>query len=212
MRLPVPGPRDLLAVIEKGADQVDQLLGAVPRVLALLDQAEVLLLRASAAVDQVEAVTRDAAAVVVRADATVEGAELLVARSDGLVTRLAALLDALEPSLTKLQPTLETLADTTHPEEVAALVRRGDVRAAVAAYEGDLLPGTNAPALVELAEYLAVSVREALLAKPDPEAVLRYSELAPYDVQVLEVCLVALGQREHPAKPLLKGRLAVARR
>jgi hypothetical protein len=100
----------------------------------------------------------------------------------------------------------------TDVDDVLALVRRGDVRAAVAAYEGDLLPGTNAPALVELAEYLAVSVREALLAKPDPEAVLRYSELAPYDVQVLEVCLAALGQREHPAKPLLKGRLAVARR
>lgn len=100
----------------------------------------------------------------------------------------------------------------TDVDDVLALVRRGDVRAAVAAYEGDLLPGTNAPALVELAEYLAVSVREALLAKPDPEAVLRYSELAPYDVQVLEVCLATLGEREHPAKPLLKGRLAVARR
>ena len=84
--------------------------------------------------------------------------------------------------------------------------------AAVAAYGGDLLPGTNAPALVELAEYLAVSVREALLADPDPTAVLRYSELAPYDTEVIEVCLAALGGREHPAKPLLKGRLAVARR
>ena len=53
-------------------------------------------------------------------------------------------------------------------------------------------------------------VREALLANPDPTAVVRYSELAPYDVEVLEVCLAALGERPHPAKPLLKGRLAVA--
>jgi hypothetical protein len=65
---------------------------------------------------------------------------------------------------------------------------------------------------VELAEYLAVSVREALLAQPDPTAVLRYSELAPYDDQVVEACLVALGGREHPAKALLKGRLAAGRR
>ena len=82
----------------------------------------------------------------------------------------------------------------------------------MAAYDGDLLPGTNAPALVELAEYLAVSVREALLADPDPTAVLRYTELAPYDIEVIEVCLATLGAREHPVKPLLKGRLAVARR
>jgi hypothetical protein len=97
-------------------------------------------------------------------------------------------------------------------DEVLAHLRRGEVRAAVAAYAGDLLPGTEAPALVELAEYLAVSVREALLAQPDPTAVLRYSELAPYDEQVVEACLAALGEREHPAKALLKGRLAAGRR
>jgi hypothetical protein len=53
-------------------------------------------------------------------------------------------------------------------------------------------------------------MREALLADPEPHAVIRYSELAPYDTEVLEVCLAALGDRPHPAKPLLKGRLAVA--
>ena len=57
-------------------------------------------------------------------------------------------------------------------------------RAAVDAYGGDLLPGTNSPALTELAEYVAVAVREALLADPQPDAVLRYSELAPYDTEV----------------------------
>ena len=77
-------------------------------------------------------------------------------------------------------------------------------------YGGDLLPGTESPALVELGEYVAVAMREALLADPEPQAVIRYSELAPYDTEVLEVCLAALGDRPHPAKPLLKGRLAVA--
>ena len=81
---------------------------------------------------------------------------------------------------------------------------------AVASYGGDLLPGTESPALVELGEYVAVALREALLANPEPHAVVRYSELAPYDAEVLEVCLAALGDRPHPAKPLLKGRLAVA--
>jgi transcriptional regulator of acetoin/glycerol metabolism len=103
-----------------------------------------------------------------------------------------------------------TMPVTTDVDTVMAAVGRGDVAAALAAYGGDLLPGTNSPALSELGEYVAVAVREALLANPQPEAVVRYSELAPYDAEVFEVCLARLGDRPHPAKPLLKGRLAVA--
>ena len=103
-----------------------------------------------------------------------------------------------------------TLPVSTDIDDVLDALRRGDAAAAIACYGGDLLPGTESPALVELGEFVAVSMREALLANPDPEAVIRYSELAPYDTEVLEVCLAALGDRPHPAKPLLKGRLAVA--
>ena len=53
-------------------------------------------------------------------------------------------------------------------------------------------------------------MREALLADPDPTAVLRYVELAPHDTEVVERSLAALGTRDHPAKALLKGRLAAA--
>jgi hypothetical protein len=100
---------------------------------------------------------------------------------------------------------------TTDVEQVLSLLRRGRVSAAVDAYGGDLLPGTNSPALTELAEYVAVAVREALLADPHPDAVMRYSELAPYDAEVVEACLARLAPG-HPAVPLLKGRLAVAGR
>lgn len=103
-----------------------------------------------------------------------------------------------------------TLPVITDVEEVQRLLRRGDVRAAVRAYGGDLLPGTESPSLVQVGDYLAVSVREALLAHPDPDAVLRYSEIAPYDTEVVEVCLAAL-PIHHPVTPLLKGRLAAAR-
>jgi transcriptional regulator of acetoin/glycerol metabolism len=98
----------------------------------------------------------------------------------------------------------------TDVEHVLSLLRRGRVGAAVDAYGGDLLPGTNSPALAEMAEYVAVAVREALLANPQPDAVLRYSELAPYDAEVVESCLARL-LPTHPAVPLLKARLAVAR-
>ncbi|WP_336275735.1 hypothetical protein [Nocardioides sp. B-3] len=101
---------------------------------------------------------------------------------------------------------------TTDIDEVQRRLRIGDVRAALEAYGGDLLPGTDAPAPVEMGDYLAVSVREALLVNPDPDAVLRYIELAPYDTYVIEACTAALGQRNHPAAPLLKGRLAAAGR
>jgi transcriptional regulator of acetoin/glycerol metabolism len=103
-----------------------------------------------------------------------------------------------------------TMPVVTDVEEVQRLLRRGDVRAAVRAYGGDLLPGTDSPALVQMGDYLAVSVREALLAHPDPDAVLRYSELAPYDTAVVEACLAALPVH-HPVVPLLKGKLASLR-
>ena len=34
---------------------------------------------------------------------------------------------------------------------------------------------------------------------------VRYCEIAPYDVEVLEVCLAALGDRPHPAKAAAQG-------
>lgn len=101
---------------------------------------------------------------------------------------------------------------TTDVEQVLAHVRRGHVAAAVEAYGGDLLPGTNSPALTELAEYVAVALREALLVDPQPDAVLRYAEFAPYDTAVVESALRALAGRSHPAVPLLRARLAAAAR
>ena len=98
----------------------------------------------------------------------------------------------------------------TDVEHVLDLLRRGRVADAVEAYGGDLLPGTNSPALAELGEYVAVALREALIARPEPDAVLRYAELAPYDTSVVEAALLALGGRAHPAVPLLKARLAAA--
>lgn len=134
MRLPVPGPRDVLSALERGGDQVEAMLGAVPRALALLDRAEALLDGAGVAVDRVREVTEAADVVVVRAGGVVDDAEVAVAR-------VATLTDSLEPSLTKLQPALETLADTTHPDEVAALVRLVDTLPELTArVETDVLP------------------------------------------------------------------------
>ncbi len=80
MRLPVPGPRDVLSALERGGDQVEALMGAVPRMLALLDQAEVLVARAAGVIDRVEAVAEAAAGEVARVATVVEGATLQIDR------------------------------------------------------------------------------------------------------------------------------------
>jgi hypothetical protein len=104
-----------------------------------------------------------------------------------------------------------TIPVRTDVDRVLGLIRRGDVSAAVDAYGGDLLPGTNSPALTELGDFVAVAVRESLMADPRPSAVLRYTALAPYDTEVVEVALAALGDRPHPARALLRARLAATR-
>ena len=108
MRLPVPGPRDVIDAVGRGAESIEALLTAVPRMLALVDRADEL-------VAAIGAVAERADALVTRTGVVVDGAETQM-------NRITPLLDAFEPSLTKLQPTIEKLAETTHPEEVEALV------------------------------------------------------------------------------------------
>jgi transcriptional regulator of acetoin/glycerol metabolism len=103
-----------------------------------------------------------------------------------------------------------TVGVRTDVDTVLGLLRRGEVGAAVDAYGGDLFPGTSSPALTQLADYVAVAVREALLADPQPGAVMRYSTLAPYDTEVIEAALARLTDSRHPARALLRGRLAAA--
>ncbi|OUZ12386.1 histidine kinase [Aeromicrobium sp. PE09-221] len=99
----------------------------------------------------------------------------------------------------------------TDVETVLDLLRAGRVSEAVHAYGGDLMPGTDSPVLMELGEVVAVAIREALLADPNPVAVVRYSELVPHDGEVIEAGLRAMGSAPHPSRALLKARLAVAR-
>ena len=103
-----------------------------------------------------------------------------------------------------------TMAVTVDADIVVQRVERGDVRGAVTAYGGEVMPGTDSPALIEFADFVAVSVREALLVDPHPDAVVRYSEVVPHDTEVIEHCLHRLGNRAHPARSLLRARLAVA--
>lgn len=163
MRLPVPGPRDVWQLIERGGDAVEQLLGAVPRLVSLLEDAERLVVRAARLVDDIDATRTAADEVVARTDRTVTRADAVVGRSDVLLglleplnERLGALLDSLEPPLTRLQPVLERLAETTAEHEVDAMVELIDHLPALAhKMEVDIVPvldslSTVAPDLHDL--------------------------------------------------------------
>ena len=119
MRFPgVPGPRDLLTVAERTGELVEQLIGALPRVMKLLDAAE--------------RIVADVQDLLVRLEETHGAADALIASATATEARLVDLMDRLEPSLTALQPTLARLAETTDPREVDALVSLVDQLPALA--------------------------------------------------------------------------------
>jgi hypothetical protein len=121
-RVPLPGPRDLLHVFERGASSVEQLLAAVPRMLALLDDAQRVLERVDGLIDRIEQTRSAADTVVQRTDEVAARAEHLLGGTSTLVDRMTPLLDRTEPPLVRLLPTLERLSETTDPREVDALV------------------------------------------------------------------------------------------
>ena len=69
--------------------------------------------------------------------------------------------------------------------DVLLRLRAGDVAGATERYGGELLPGSESPALAEFGNFVTVALRNALLSDPDPAAVQRYLELAPYDLDLL---------------------------
>jgi ABC-type transporter Mla subunit MlaD len=156
MKLPFLDPRDVVRLVERGAEAVDMLLGAVPRLVTLVAEAEVLLERTSALIERIEATRSGADDVVRRTDAVVTEAERIVSSTDPLTVRLRNLLDSTEPSLVKLQPTLERLAETTDPHEVDAMVALVDHLPVIASkMETDVIPvmetlSTVAPDLHDL--------------------------------------------------------------
>jgi hypothetical protein len=77
---------------------------------------------------------------------------------------------------------LDVRCDVT---DVLHRLRVGDVAGAVERYGGELLPGSESPALAEFGHFVTVAVRNALLSEPHPAAVQRYLELTPHDLDLL---------------------------
>jgi len=77
---------------------------------------------------------------------------------------------------------LDVRCDVT---DVLHRLRAGDVAGAVDRYGGELLPGSESPALTEFGHFVTVAVRNALLSDPHPAAVQRYLEVTPHDLDLL---------------------------
>jgi hypothetical protein len=77
---------------------------------------------------------------------------------------------------------LDVRCDVT---DVLHRLRVGDVPGAVERYGGELLPGTESPALAEFGNFVTVAVRNALMSGSHPAALQRYLELAPHDLDLL---------------------------
>jgi len=76
---------------------------------------------------------------------------------------------------------LDVRCDVT---DVLHRLRAGDVAGATELYGGELLPGSESPALVEFGNFVTVAVRNALLADHHPAAVQRYLERTPHDLDL----------------------------
>jgi hypothetical protein len=77
--------------------------------------------------------------------------------------------------------------------DVLDRLRAGDVSEAVERYGGELLTWSESPALIEYGNFVTVALRTALLSDPQPAAVLRYTERAPHDLELLERCWPTAG-------------------
>lgn len=118
----IPGPSDLVKVAGQSYEAIEQAIALVPKAVGLLGDAATLVQRAGGLVGRVEALLDGVDGTSARAAALVERVEALLPDVEDTAGRAAAMVGALEPSLHTLQPTLETLAESTSPDEVRALV------------------------------------------------------------------------------------------
>ncbi len=152
MQLPFPGPSALIGVAGKGFDAVEQAMSLVPRLVVVVTEVEHIVVRVQHVLSGIEQTQQ-------RADLVVDQTAAVVERASALTDRAGPMLEHLEqfePALTRLQPVLERLAETTDPDEVAAIIAMLDLLPdLVDKLQKDIVPildtfGTVAPDLRDL--------------------------------------------------------------
>lgn len=80
--------------------------------------------------------------------------------------------------------------------ELEQLLRQGRVRAGLERYRGPLLPRSQAPGVIRARETVEESLRQAVLASGDPEALLSLAERLGDDLELWEAALAALPRQD----------------
>ncbi|MGH8970195.1 MAG: hypothetical protein ACRDV1_09635 [Actinomycetes bacterium] len=148
MRLPLPGPADVISSAVAARDAVHAALDLVPRAVDAMGRVERLLDRAEAAVARVETVATSAGKAVERSHRTLDVAEIAARDAGRAVEGVNGLLDRVDVNLTtwekplrQLAPAAQRFADTLHPDEVEAAIGLVDRMPAVLDHlENDVLP------------------------------------------------------------------------
>lgn len=123
MQLPFPGPSSLIGVAGKGLEAIEQAMSLVPRLGVIVAEVEQIVARVQGVVSGIEQTQQRAAAVVDQTAAVAARAADLTDLAGPLVEQL----EQFEPTLLRLQPILERLAETTDPDEVAAIIAMLDL-------------------------------------------------------------------------------------
>ncbi|MEJ2292950.1 MAG: hypothetical protein P8Y05_14720 [Deinococcales bacterium] len=90
--------------------------------------------------------------------------------------------------------------------KVLELLQEGRVQAALELYRGPLLPESEAPAVVELREHLEESLRQAVLASGDPDAMIDLANQQGDDLELWEETRRHLPPND-PRRPLANARI-----
>jgi hypothetical protein len=99
----------------------------------------------------------------------------------------------------------------SHVDAIDVLDRlaHGDLAGALERYAGPLLPSSDAPLIVERRYHLDVALRTAVLRGGTTAQLLRFADVHPADVEVLERAVAAAGP-DDPRLPAATAALAVA--
>ncbi|HEX3650422.1 MAG TPA: hypothetical protein VHV49_18505 [Pseudonocardiaceae bacterium] len=127
MRLMVPGPGDVVRLMSRAWQAAEQLVDAVPRLVALLGEIEEIV-RILRTIDDLEVRIADS-----------------VAKTLSIVDRIEPLVAEFAPTLRQLHPIARRLVESTDPDEVDAVVRLvNDLPELVTKIHADVLPTLTA--------------------------------------------------------------------
>lgn len=150
------GPGTIVTGLTSRLGAVSHVRRTIPRVLGLLDAAELLVRRLVVVIEEIEATNRRAAEVAERTATTEAVAAVVVDEAAAIAARIAELINAYEPDLQRLQPLVSETAGRLSASDPVALATMIDTAPGlVHTMERDVLPvlqtlGTLAPDMTDL--------------------------------------------------------------